>query len=61
MKDGIVPLMFLLGRPNAVTELLMQVISGQLQWLVEFAERVQWLMEDGFCQYCFRLIKIACS
>lgn len=58
MKGGTVPLMFVLISESPVTEPLVQVISGQSQWVeVEF----QWLMGAGSDQYCFSFNKIDCS
>lgn len=41
MKEGIVAVMLRLTREIPVTELLVQVISGQEQWKVEFGDEVQ--------------------
>ena len=61
MNGGISPVMFLLTSAIPVTELPVQVISGQLQWVVELDDGAQWLINDGLDQYFFRLRRIDCS
>ena len=59
IKGGIVPVMSLLSRRSWVMELLAQATPGQVQW--EELDGVQRSREDGFCQYCFSLSRMACS
>lgn len=55
MKGGTSRLRFTVLRFNPVTEFPVQLISGQLQWELEFDDEVQRLRAGGSSQYDFNL------